>query len=88
MGNKFSIGKYVIYCGFPAQRRRTKQREEETRREMEAKEALEAFQRAEKFKADYPEYCQMAGLTSAAATPHDTGMDVEKCEWNREAIFK
>ena len=72
MGNKFSIGEYVIYCGFPAQRRRFKQREEEIRRQQEAKEAVEAFQRAEKFKADYPEYCQMAGIgTSKTVTQPD-----------------
>ena len=62
MGNKFSVGNYVIYCGFPEQRQRFKQREEDMRCQQEAKEALEAFQRAEKFKADYPEYCRMAGI--------------------------
>ena len=83
MGNKFSIGNYVIYCGFPAQRRRFKQREEDMWREQEAKEASEAFQRAEKFKADYPEYCRMAGIkplnTGVLSQP---GMDVENRHWN------
>ena len=72
MGNKFSVGKYVIYCGFPEQRQRFKQREEDMRRQQEAKEALEAFQRAEKFKADYPEYCRMAGIKVKPSS--DTGV--------------
>ena len=71
MGNKFSVGDFVIYCGFPEQRRRFKQREEENRRQLEAKEALEAFQRGEKFKADYPEYCRMAGLHSSRRQAKD-----------------
>ena len=62
MGNKFSVGDYIIYCGFPEQRRRFRQKEEEMRCQLRAKEALEAFQRAEKFKAEYPEYCRMAGI--------------------------
>ena len=70
MGNKFSVGNYIIYCGFPEQRRRYKQREEEMRRQLEAKEALEAFQRAEKFKAEYPEYCRMAGIAESSEVQH------------------
>lgn len=73
MGSKFSVGKYVIYCGFPAQRRRFKQNEKEMKRQEEAEEALEAFRRAEKFKIDFPEYCEMAGLSQ----PYGV-MDVSK----------
>lgn len=65
MGSKFSFCSYVIYCGFPQQRRRFKEKEEKMQRDTEAKWAAEAFERAQKFKADYPEYCRMAGIKTA-----------------------
>lgn len=78
MGNKFSVGNYIIYCGFPEQRRRFKQREVEMLRQVEAREASAAFQRAKKFKAEYPEYCRMAGIeSSGTGVQHQSGMEVE-----------
>lgn len=63
MGNKITLGNCaVIYCGFPAQRRRTKCREVEKRWEKGKQERYAIWLRAEKFKADFPEYCIQAGI--------------------------
>ncbi len=86
MGNKFSVGNYIIYCGFPEQRRRFKLREEEMHRQIEAKEASEAFERAEKFKAEYPEYCRLAGLESSGVQ-RQSGMKVEKRHQNMDSSW-
>ena len=62
MGNKISLGKCVIYCGFSGRRKKTKQREEEKRREKEELERYKIWLQAEKFKAKFPEYCIQAGI--------------------------
>ena len=56
MGNKFSCGRVVVYCGCPPQRKKAKKREKEKAEIAAAQEAYEAYLRAEKFKADHPEY--------------------------------
>lgn len=65
MGNKISLGKCVIYCGFPGQRKKTKRKEEKTRQEAEELERYQIWLRAEKFKADFPEYCVEAGIPAS-----------------------
>jgi DNA-binding protein H-NS len=69
MGNKISLGKCVIYCGFPGQRKKTKQKEVEQRRKEEELERYEIWLRAEKFKADFPEYCIKAGIAPSSLVP-------------------
>ena len=66
MGNKISLGKCVIYCGFPGKRKKTKRKEEEKRREEEELERYEIWLKAEKFKADFPEYCIKAGIAPSS----------------------
>jgi hypothetical protein len=66
MGNKISLGKCVIYCGFSGQRKKTKRKEEEKRREKEELERYEIWLKAEKFKADFPEYCIKAGIAPSS----------------------
>ena len=75
MGNKISLGDIVIYCGFPGKRRRTKKKEEEKRRQMAAQEAFETYLRAERWKAENPEYGIQAGLSegSQMSTPFEWG---------------
>ena len=62
MGNKISLGRCVIYCGFSGQRKKTKRKEEEKRRDKEELERYGIWLKAEKFKADFPEYCIKAGI--------------------------
>ena len=51
MGNKISLGRIVIYCGFPAKRERTKRKERAKQERMAAFEDFESYVFAEKMKA-------------------------------------
>lgn len=66
MGNKISLGRCVIYCGFSGRRKKTKQKEEEKRREKEELERYKIWLQAEKFKAEFPEYCIQAGIAPSS----------------------
>ena len=66
MGNKISLGRCVIYCGFSGRRKKIKRKEEEKRREEEELERYNIWLRAEKFKAKFPEYCIQAGIAPSS----------------------
>lgn len=81
MGNKISLGRYVIYCGFPAKRKKTKEKEEERQRREVELERYEAYLRGETFKANFPEYCRQAGLvvpSKVGVQQSDQTLDVSR----------
>ena len=80
MGNKISLGGCVVYCGFPAKRRKTKRREADRILEQQEAERYEAFLRAEKFKADHPEYCRQAGLPVPTHVPGQSSAQTSEAQ--------
>ena len=85
MGNKISLGKCVIYCGFSGKRKKTKRKEEEKRREKEELERYEIWLKAQKFKADFPEYCIKAGIapSSIFASAQHSENTLEESQCNK-----
>lgn len=55
MGNKFSFGDFILYCGFPHQRRRVKDKAYYTRRRIRCREGKKAFNLALQYKFLHPE---------------------------------